>query len=92
MILIVDLLVGAHEPAVEPVAVSRGVAVVPLAVKLNVIPVVGRSLVRISLDYHVLYAGNIQQRLYCIYGRIAVSDPLRISVICSLSPGTALYP
>ena len=58
MIFVVDLLIRAHEPAVEPVAVSRGIAVIPLAFELNEIPVVDGAFVCFTVYRHIGDSGN----------------------------------
>lgn len=73
MILIVDLLVGAHEVDSPSVLENSSVAVIPLAVKLNEVPVVVGSIDRISLDHHVGNARKIQQHLAACIVNVAVA-------------------
>ena len=63
MILIVDLLVGAHEVDSPSVLENSSVAVIPLAVELNEVPVVVGSIDRISLDHHVGNSGKVKKHL-----------------------------
>ena len=73
MILIVDLLVGAHEVDSPSVLENSSVAVIPLAVELNEVPVVVGSIDRISLDHHVGNARKIQQHLAACIVNVAVA-------------------
>ena len=73
MILIVDLLVGAHEVDSPSVLENSSVAVIPLAVKLNKVPVVVGSIDRISLDHHVGNARKIQEHLGACIVNVAVA-------------------
>lgn len=73
MILIVDLLVGAHEVDSPSVLENSSVAVIPLAVKLNEVPVVVGSIDRISLDHHVGNARKIQEHLAACIVNVAVA-------------------
>ena len=63
MILIIYLLVSTHEIDRSPVPEACGIAVIPLAVELNEIPVVVAARYRISLDHHVGDSGKIEQHL-----------------------------
>ena len=73
MILIVDLLVGTHEVDSPSVLENSSVAVIPLAVKLNEVPVVVGSIDRISLDHHVGNARKIQEHLAACIVNVAVA-------------------
>ena len=73
MILIVDLLVGAHEVDSPSVLENSSVAVIPLAVELNEVPVVVGSIDRISLDHHVGNARKIQEHLAACIVNVAVA-------------------
>ena len=73
MILIVNLLVGAHEVDSPSVLENSSVAVIPLAVKLNEVPVVVGSIDRISLDHHVGNARKIQEHLAACIVNVAVA-------------------
>ena len=73
MVLVVDLLVSAHEVDCSSVSENSRVAVIPLTVKLNKIPVMVASCNGISLDHHVGYAGLIEQHLAACIVDIAVT-------------------
>ena len=73
MILIVYLLVGTHEVDSPSVLKNSSVAVIPLAVELNEVPVVVGSIDRISLDHHVGNASKIQEHLAACIVNVAIA-------------------
>ena len=59
MVLVIDLLVSAHEIDSSSVLENSRIAVIPLSVELYEIPVMVGAGYRISLDHHVGNARKI---------------------------------
>lgn len=73
MVLVVDLLVGAHEVDSPSVLENRCIAVIPLAVKLYEIPVMVGTCNGISLDHHVGNSREVKEHLGASIVNIAVA-------------------
>ena len=76
MVLVIDLLVRAHEIDSSSVLENSSVAVIPLAVKLYEIPVMVGTCNRISLDHHVRNAREVKKHLAACIVNVAVAGTL----------------
>ena len=86
MVLIVDLIIGAHEPHTGVIAVSFGsVTVIPLTVKLYQKPIVNVSVIsRVTVNSHVRDACFIKEHLAACVVNIAVTAVLCESSVCGM--------
>ena len=74
---VVDLVVGAHEVHRGMVSEYSRIAVVPLAVELDEIPVVAVAVDRESFDHHVGDAGAVEKHLGASEIHVAVAASSR---------------
>lgn len=84
MILVVDLSICTHKIYGATMLENSGIAVIPLTIELNKIPVVVVRCNRRPFDHHVRNAGHIKKHLAAGIINIAVSGSSRKSSVCSL--------
>ena len=84
MVLVIDLLVRAHEIDRSSVLENSSIAVIPLAVKLYEIPVMVAARYGISLDHHVGNARKIQEHLGACIVNVTVARTPGESPVASL--------
>ena len=63
MVFVIDLGISTHEVNRSSVPETRSIAVIPLAVELNEIPVMVAAVNRISLDHHVRDSRQVKKHL-----------------------------
>ena len=87
-----ELFRGVHEEIAVIAFTPCRIAVIPLAVEVNIIPEMRGGLIRISFDDHVIDSCYIEQSLYRICSRIAVAGTRLESVVSGLGPRTGIGP
>ena len=86
MILVIDLIVGAHEPYTGVIAVSFCcVTVIPLTVEFNQKPIVDISVIsRITVNSHVRDSSLIEEHLAACVVNVAVTASFCKSSVCGM--------
>ena len=77
-----DLFIRQHEVEVRMILKYRRVAVIPLAVKLNEVPVVAVLYDRVSLDHEVRDPGAVEEHFRAREINVAVACLLRKAHVC----------